>query len=193
MDVKFRRVSGFSVIELMITVAVAAIFATMALPAMQDLIARNKVSSEVNRLVADLLLARNTAITRSSFVTICRSGDQVGCLTGPSSASRYDSGWMTYTSMFTRSIFNSGAAGNNLLKVGEVAAPQIEIRSVGTAAPSYVTYLPSGRTDPVGAGPIVLTICLNGQSTVRVPGRRLTLSTSGRPALRSMGVGACNV
>jgi len=185
------RHRGFSVIELMVTVAVVAIVAVVAVPGMRDLMARNKVSTEVNRILSDLLLARNTAITRGTFVTVCRSGDQSACNTSPSAANRFDSGWMTYVAPATRTAF-SGAAGNELLKVGELAAPEIQIQTVGAQAPDYITYLPTGRVDPAAAGNIVITVCLDGSSTTRVPGRRLTLSVSGRPALSEVAEGSCS-
>ena len=175
------KIRGFSVLELMITIAVLAILVGVALPSMRDLIARNKISSEVNRLVSDLLLARNTAITRGTFVTICRSSDQATCGGGPTN--RFDQGWITYVSPVTRSAFASGTAGNELLKVGELASPEIQISTAGTQAPTFITYLPTGRIDPATSGNIVITICVNGASTTRIPGRRLTLSVSGRPAL----------
>lgn len=177
-------------LELMATVAVVAIVSVFAVPAMSDFIGRNKISTEVNRLVGDLLLARNTAITRGTFVTLCRSSDQSVCLAG--AANRFDAGWMTYVSPNTRIAFNSGVAGNDLLKVGQIASPQIEMRTIGGSAPDFITYLASGRVDPVGGtGNIVITVCAGGQSTVAVPGRRLTLSVSGRPSVSKMGVGAC--
>jgi len=185
-----RNNRGFTILELIVTIVVISILVAIALPGMRDLMGRNKVSTEVNRLVSDLLLARNTAITRGTFVTICRSGDQSSCLAA-SAANEFEQGWMTYAAPATRVAFNSAVAGNELLKVGEAASPEIQVHSLGSQAPAYITYLATGRIDPAVAGNIVITICLNGESTAQVPGRRLTLSVSGRPALSEVAAGSC--
>ncbi len=182
-----RRQSGFTVIELIVAVAIVAIFAGLALPPMGDLIARNQVATEVNRLVSDLQLARNSAVTRGSVVTMCRSGDQVGCLTS-SSANQFDAGWMTYASPDARTPF---VATDALLKVGEGASDNMEIRTIGNQAPDFISFLPTGRIDAAAPGNIVIAVCKNGQSTERVKGRRLTLSVSGRPSISEIPVGAC--
>ncbi len=60
-------------IELMVTVAVLAIIAAIAVPAMQGLIAANRLSAASTELVTALQLARSEAIRRNAAVTVCGS------------------------------------------------------------------------------------------------------------------------
>jgi type IV fimbrial biogenesis protein FimT len=58
------RARGFTVVELMVTVAVVAVLAAIALPNFRDFIRRNNVTTQTSNLFADLQLARSQAISR---------------------------------------------------------------------------------------------------------------------------------
>ncbi|MBR2514888.1 MAG: GspH/FimT family pseudopilin [Halomonas sp.] len=66
---------GFTLIELLVTLALMGILAAWGLPSFQGLGERSAVTSEVNRLQTALTLARNTAITQRSEVTVCPAND----------------------------------------------------------------------------------------------------------------------
>ncbi len=74
-----RHEGGLTLIELLVTIAVLVILMTLAVPGYQQFTARNEVSAEVMRLKTALALARNTAITRRSTITVCPSPDGVEC------------------------------------------------------------------------------------------------------------------
>ena len=78
MDTK-REQGGFTLLELMVTLAVASILAVIALPSFRDLLRKNQVSSANNALLADLSYARSEAITRGNIVSICPSSDGATC------------------------------------------------------------------------------------------------------------------
>lgn len=56
---------GFTLVELMVTIAVAAILITVAVPSFQEIIKRNQVVAQNNELIALIHLARNEAIRRN--------------------------------------------------------------------------------------------------------------------------------
>ncbi len=64
------RDSGFTLIELMITVAVAGIFLIVAIPSYTDFISRNRVDVEVQEFRSILTLARTEAIKQNRAVTV---------------------------------------------------------------------------------------------------------------------------
>lgn len=70
---------GFTVVELMITVVLAAVLLTLAVPAFTDLIANNRMRSEVFALRGLLMEARSEAVTERNNVTVCRSSDGLTC------------------------------------------------------------------------------------------------------------------
>lgn len=66
-----RHQGGFTLLELLVTIAVLAILVTQALPSYQRFTARNEVAAEVMRLKTALALARNTAVTRRHVIAVC--------------------------------------------------------------------------------------------------------------------------
>jgi type IV fimbrial biogenesis protein FimT len=71
-----RRPAGFSVFELLVVVAIAAILAAVAVPAFARLIQDNRRAATVNELMRTVLLARTEAIKRGHPVVICGFDDR---------------------------------------------------------------------------------------------------------------------
>jgi type IV fimbrial biogenesis protein FimT len=70
---------GFTVIELMATIAMAAILLTLAAPSFTELLANNRMRSEVFALRALLSEARSEALTERVNVAVCPSDDGAAC------------------------------------------------------------------------------------------------------------------
>ncbi len=68
------RHQGFSLIELMITVVVAAILLAVAIPSFRNLILSNELTTTTNEWVTAINLARSEAIKRSAGVVVCGAG-----------------------------------------------------------------------------------------------------------------------
>jgi len=66
--------TGFTLIELMVTIAVLAIFVGIALPAFNALIEGNRVRSAADEFHALLVAARNDAVTRRTAISVTLSG-----------------------------------------------------------------------------------------------------------------------
>lgn len=62
---------GFSLIELMVVVAIVAILATVSAPSFSRFMTSSRVTSATNDLVAALHLARSEAVTRNTPVSLC--------------------------------------------------------------------------------------------------------------------------
>jgi type IV fimbrial biogenesis protein FimT len=93
--------TGFSLIELLVTLAVLAIGLALAIPSFSELVKNNKVTNTSNNLVRALQLARSEAAKRNTRVAICRSRDQAQCKTGTGWAD----GWIVF-------VEDRRAAGN---------------------------------------------------------------------------------
>lgn len=72
--------SGFTLVELMVVLAIVAIVASITVPAMGTLIDRSKRHSSVSELIALINLARTTAIMEQRTVTLCPLDDSDKCI-----------------------------------------------------------------------------------------------------------------
>jgi type IV fimbrial biogenesis protein FimT len=69
-----RRVGGFTLVELMITVAIVAVLASLAVPSLRDWIQQKRVLAAAERLVSDLELAQAAAVKRDRDITVHFAG-----------------------------------------------------------------------------------------------------------------------
>lgn len=65
-----NRISGFTLIELMVTVAVLAILVAIALPNYQAFVLNSRMTAQANNFLASLQLARSEAVKRNAAVTM---------------------------------------------------------------------------------------------------------------------------
>lgn len=72
-----NRQSGFTIIELVVVVALIAIVAGIAIPTMTDLIDRNRVTATTNSSLGLLNFARNEAIRRGQSVIVSSAGNSM--------------------------------------------------------------------------------------------------------------------
>ncbi len=70
-----NKSNGFTLIELMVTVVVAAILLGVAVPSFRDAIQNNKFVATSNQLVSALKYARTEALKRRAAVTVCGLND----------------------------------------------------------------------------------------------------------------------
>lgn len=84
--------TGITVIELMVTLAVAAILLTVAAPSLEAFSNRQRMKAAVNALHNDLMAARSQAVYLNTVVTVCPGVPDSGC-TG---ASDWTGGWIVF-------------------------------------------------------------------------------------------------
>src|SRR3546814_1392401 len=70
---------GFTLVELMVTLAVLTIIAVIATPSFANLIRGNRLASSANEMVALLQTARSAAISNRASSAVCPSSDGVNC------------------------------------------------------------------------------------------------------------------
>jgi type IV fimbrial biogenesis protein FimT len=73
------RTSGFTLLELLVTVTVAAIVLTFGVPGFKDMMSQAKMTNAANSLIAHIQLARSEAIKRNIRVTLCPSANGSVC------------------------------------------------------------------------------------------------------------------
>ena len=73
------KANGFTLVELLITLIIAALVLGFATPSFLDLIEKNRVRSTSQQLVELLRLSRVTAVEHRNRVTVCGSSDSANC------------------------------------------------------------------------------------------------------------------
>ena len=179
---------GFSLLELLVTLTVAATLLLIAVRNFRDAIHRNQVSSASNALLAGLAYARTEAINRSQLVSMCPSSDGASCTTG---GQAFESGWIIYTyPAGTASANKAYSAG--LIKLQALGARAgVSIQSKGA---TVITFGQQGQLDPNTQ--LTFATCYRdsatgpGASTNAVPGAELDVRASGGVTTKAWTVGA---
>ncbi|WP_411878701.1 GspH/FimT family pseudopilin [Polaromonas sp. YR568] len=147
------RPRGFTLTELLVIMAIIAIFASFAIPSFRGLTASTSVSSAVNAFVSDTRYARGEAMRRGKSVTICRSANAAAIPPRCSGASEptvgsWMEGWVVFVDENGNGAFN--ATSDTVLRVQQ-ALPGIggflAVNTGGTAANdrNYIVYQATGR------------------------------------------------
>jgi len=124
-----RRSAGFTMVELLVTIAIAAILTTIAVPSFSGLIASQRAKTAASELFSTLLQARSNAIALNANVTVSPL------------AGGWKLGWQ---------ILGPGA----VVLESHGAVPGVTITATGGAA---VTYRPSGRVLTGSVASLVVT------------------------------------
>lgn len=84
------RLRGFTLLELMVTVSVAALLVTVGVPTFVTFVRNTRTTTHTNDLVTALNLGRSEATRRGAPVVVCASGDGATC----SAANDWSTGWV---------------------------------------------------------------------------------------------------
>lgn len=74
-----KRQRGVTLVEMMITLAIAAILLTLVAPNVQSILRKNRITAEINELSGLLQFARYTAIDEQVTAIVCPTTDFASC------------------------------------------------------------------------------------------------------------------
>ena len=139
--------NGFTLVELMVVLAIAAIILTTAVPAYQRYIQNNRMTTGVHRLVASFNLARNEASSRGNQVTVCKSVDLINCSAGNTIG--WHQGWIIFND--TNGNNTRQAPGEELIRAMSALPGNDQQIFADNGLANFVSYSASGTVSSAGA------------------------------------------
>ena len=127
---------GFTLVELMVTLAVAAILMAIATPSFTSLINSNRLSGGANELVAALQTARMEAVRRNARVIVCRSEDSQSC----AGSGDLWPAWLVFVDVDADGTLD---AGEPVLRVGN-AHSAVQVRASPALTVDRLLFRPDG-------------------------------------------------
>ena len=145
-----HKQAGFTIIELMITLIVAAVVLAIGVPNFQTIIRTNQASADVNNLVTALNLARSEAVVRSTEVTVM-----------PASGGSWGNGWVVGVDTDEDNVFPE--PGEPVFRTFQ-AVNGLSF----TANPTSVAFKPNGEAVALASFAMVPSYCHDSMNKQRV-------------------------
>lgn len=143
---KPRLSAGFTLIELVVTLAVVAILVAAGAPSFRAFVVNNRIATQANDFMGDLMYARSEAAKRGMPVFLCKSTNADTASPACTTEGDWESGWAIYVdtdgtpglSAATEVLRTQSqlAGGNSLRASGEDWADSFAFRPTGTLDPS---------------------------------------------------------
>ena len=133
---------GFTLVELMVAVSIAAILLAVGIPSFRSTIASNRLTSTTNDLVGSLNQTRSEAIRRGGRLTVCMSSDGSTCAT----TGTWGQGWISFvdtTRSGTAAVVNTSDTREVILSVTRRETSSTVIRG-NTNVAQYVSFSSDG-------------------------------------------------
>ena len=174
MSTSRSQLRGFTLIELMVTLSIAAVLGMIAVPSLVTYQRNAALTSATNTLFASINAARGEAMKRSMNVTVV-----------PADGADWNSGWTVFVDSNRNQIYN---AGSDILIQSQVAlAAYLNVQGNGSATGSapYILYDASGYSKLANGSPSALSLTLTRTDLAATPPpdqtRRIMIAVTGRP------------
>ena len=179
--------SGFTLIELIVTMAIAAILLTQAVPSFRTMIANNRITSQINELVTAINMGRSEAAKLNTTVILCGSANPTDAT--PACGGDVE-GWLLFASGDANNTFD---VADTLIRVGTFGQSGIQVGANG-AFDNGLQINANGSTNE-GGTPAILAVCddRDGDGTLDVAfGKEIRVQPSGHIQTISSPIAACS-
>jgi type IV fimbrial biogenesis protein FimT len=146
---KLYRQSGFSLMEMVIVMALIAIVAALALPNSGGWIDNNRLSSAASDLVVAMQTGRAEAVGRNAPVTLCKKNAAgTACI----QTGGWDQGWLLFVDTDSDATLDSG---EEVLQVHDAIKGNLSFHGTSQVK-DFITFRASGRTSVTSTQTLIL-------------------------------------
>ena len=184
--------SGFTLIELMVVIAIVAVLTTLAAPSVQGILAEAGLRDQSESLMSDMRYARSMALKRGVSVTLCASSNPSASVpTCSTSNPNWATGWISFIDNDTP-LNNQHSSTDELLRRREDMTQSSGGIDTGTGGasgqpPAFIRFNNDGRATGFQGSFILKS--RNGDTTLD---RAICLSSTGRPRVTNAGTTTCS-
>jgi len=133
---------GFTLLELLVTLLIGAIFVSLAIPSFDRMVQGGRLSTAYNSLLGELAYTRSQAVKRSALVSICATSDGATCNT-----SSWELGRLVFVDVNGNGDYEPG---DTLLKVFEESQNAVTIRASALTDTGAVVFDSGGAITDTG-------------------------------------------
>jgi type IV fimbrial biogenesis protein FimT len=167
-----KKTRGFTLVELLITLAIAGILAGLAGPSFFEMIQNNRITSTTNHLISHINYARSEAVRLNRAVNIARTSG---------TANDLSQGWTIYSDAgsVTGNTAYSAGDGDIILRQFEGYGNRNITLFTDVTGNQWIAFAPNG-TLAEGGNRVFIAVCdTRGVNN----GRLITIGLTGRVAI----------
>lgn len=179
-----RRYTGFTLVELIITLTIAGILLALAVPAMQTFILDQRLTTQANDFIADLNLARSEAVRRAASVTVCKQGGTVASPSCSTSAA-WSVGRIVYVDTDSDSTLDSS---ETVLRVRESLDGTSNTLNAIPSSTNSIVFAGTGLTTLSSGTEIAMRLCDSRGASKAVT---VWINSTGRTRIDRTTVSSC--
>lgn len=173
-----NNTNGFTLLELLIVVAIVAILASFAVPSFQTSLANNRQTAELYGVLRDINISRSEAVKRGKRVVLCAGNEVDGCI----ASADWSVGWIVFVDDDAN---DTKAASEELIRVGSLQYSDFSLKGSSGIAQT-IKFQPNGVAIATGT----LSLCdRRGASHASA----IILSASGKPKVSETGAGGVSL
>ena len=175
---------GFTVIELMIALAVAAVLLLLAIPSFRTLTMDKRITTQTNDFISTLVLARAEALKRVSRVTVCKSVNGTAC----AGSGGWEQGWIVFADADDDAIVDNGEA---ILQVRSTMDGDNTLLG-STNVANYISFVASGSPKLTSGAFQSGTLVVCDERGAGEDARAINISVTGRSRVEFTAPATCS-